>query len=101
MLDRGRGNVDDTTKLARDHLVDRRTNQLDRCQHIGVHRGDPVLTAPVTKIAWLGSASIGHQNVGIRTDRQDFGAPLGCRDVCGNGGDLDACLGANRRSRSL
>ena len=52
-------------------------------------------------IAWLGSAGIGHENIGIRTDRQDFGTALGCRNVGGNRCHLDARLGANRCSSSL
>src|SRR5579864_1322104 len=49
-LHRGRGDVDDAAELARHHAVDRRLDQLDRGQHVGVDGLDPVVAGPVAEI---------------------------------------------------
>ncbi len=84
-----RGDVDDSAEAARRHAVHRRLDQLDGGQHIGVQRRDPLLAAPVAKVARRGAAGVVNEDVDPRADGQRGGAALGCRDVAGHGSHLD------------
>ncbi|SOY55961.1 hypothetical protein CBM2585_A60166 [Cupriavidus taiwanensis] len=64
-LDRAAGDVDDAAPLARDHAVDGGLDQLDRGQHVGVERGQPVAALPVAEIARRRAAGVVDQDVEV------------------------------------
>ena len=64
-LHRRRRDVDDAAELARDHAVDRRLDELDRRQHVGVERADPRVAVPVAEIAGRRAAGVVDQDVGL------------------------------------
>ena len=92
-LHRGRGDVDDAAELARHHAVDRGLDQLDRGQHVGVDRLDPVVAGPVAEIAGRRAAGIVDQDVRIGTGFQHGLAPGRRGDVAGDFGHGYAGIG--------
>ena len=88
-------------KLARDHAVDSRLDQLDRRQHVGVDRLQPGLAIPFAKIAGRRAAGIGDENVGRRARRERGPATVLRGDVAGDSGHLDAARLANFGRRRL
>ena len=83
-LDRGRGDVDDATEFALDHAVDRRLDQLDRRQHVGVEGADPHIAIPIPEIAGRRAAGVVDEDVGLRARRERRGPALRRRDVAGD-----------------
>ena len=113
-LHRGGGDVDDAAEFSRHHAVDRRLDQLDRGQHVGVDRLDPVVAGPVAEVAGRRAAGIVDQDVRLGTGLQHGVASRRCRDVAHDLGDGDAGahfadfvggllqrLGAARRQRDM
>ena len=92
-LHRGRGDVDDAAEFARHHAVDRRLDQLDRRQHVGVDRLDPVVAGPVAEIAGRRAAGIVDQDVRIGTGLQRRLAARRRGDVADDLGHGDAGMG--------
>ena len=92
-LHRGGGDVDDAAEFARHHAVHRRLDQLDRRQHVGVDRLDPVVAGPVAEIAGRRAAGIVDQDIRIGTGLQRGLAPGGRGDVAGDFGHGDAGIG--------
>ena len=86
-LDRDRGDVDDAAEAAVDHAVDGRLDELDRGQHVGAERGDPVLAPPVPEIPGRRTARVVDQNVGLWARGEHGGPAFLGRDVGGDGGD--------------
>ncbi len=70
-------------KSALHHAVHGGLDQFNRRQHIGVKRGDPIVSVPIAKIARRRTAGIGHQDVWLRTCRQGFGAARFTGNVAG------------------
>jgi enamine deaminase RidA (YjgF/YER057c/UK114 family) len=65
-LDRARGDVDDAAEAARGHAVDGGLDQLDRREHVGVHR-HPGLAVPVAEVAGRRAAGVGDHDVEVDT----------------------------------
>ena len=62
-----RHDVDDAAEAARHHAVDREPHHLDRAEHHGVERGDPVVARPVAEIAGQRAVGVVEQDVGRGT----------------------------------
>ena len=62
---RAGSDVDDAAEAARDHPIQRCFDQFDGRQHVGVDRGDPVLTQPVAEIPRWRTARVVYQNIGL------------------------------------
>ena len=92
-LHRGGGDVDDAAEFARHHAVDRRLDQFDRGQHVGVDRLDPVVAGPVAEIAGRRAAGIVDQDVRIGAGLQHGFAARRGGDVADDIGDGDAGIG--------
>src|SRR5574340_945115 len=75
-LHRTRGDVHDTPEAARDHAIHRRLDELDRGQHVGIERPDPVLARPVAEIARRRTAGVGDEDVRREALSQDRGPAL-------------------------
>ena len=91
-LHRARGDVHDTAEAAFHHAVDRRLDEFDRRQHVGVDRLDPGVAVPVAEIAGRRAAGIVDDDVGLGTGGQHLPASVIGRDVDRNGRHLDAGL---------
>ena len=92
-LHRGGSDVDDAAELARHHAVHRRLDQLDRRQHVGVERLDPVVAGPVAEIARRRAAGVVDQDIRVRAGLQR-GLAAGRRgDVAGDFRHRDARTG--------
>ena len=89
-LHRARGDVDDAAEFARAHAVDRRLDQHDRRQHVGVERLLPVLDRPFAEIAMRRAAAIIDEDVGVGASGERRGAAGFGRDVAGNRRHLGA-----------
>src|SRR6266851_6412163 len=66
-LHRARRDVHDAAEAALHHAVDRRLDELDGRQHVGVDRLDPVVALPVAEIARRRTARVVDDDVGLRT----------------------------------
>jgi len=58
---------DDAAEFSGHHAVHRGLDQLDRRQHVGIQRLDPVVAGPVAEIAGWWAAGVIDQDVGVRT----------------------------------
>ena len=83
-LHRARRDVDDAPEAALDHRIDRRLDELDRRQHVGVERADPGVAVPVAEIAGRRPAGVVDQDVGLRARGERRGAALRRGDVAGD-----------------
>src|SRR6185312_14371457 len=74
------------------HAVDRRLDELDRRQHVGIERLDPVVAVPVAEVARRRAAGIVDDDVGLGARRQHLLAALVGRHVDGDRRHLHAVL---------
>ena len=96
-----RRDVDDAAEAALGHLVDGRLDQLDRRQHVGVDRLDPLVAVPVAEVARRRPAGVVDQDVDLRAGgERGRPARLG-RDVAGDRAHLAAAERAQLRGRRL
>src|SRR5437773_1228434 len=100
-LHRARGDVHDAPEAALHHAVDRRFDELDGRQHVGVDRLDPVVAGPLAEVAGRRAAGVVDANVGLRTGGEHLLAAGVGRDVDGDSRHLDAGLLADFLSRRL
>src|SRR6185312_7293542 len=91
-LHRAGGDVHDAPEAALHHAVDRRLDELDRRQHVGVDRLDPVVAVPVAEVARRRAARVVDDDVGLRARRQYLLAALFGRHVDGDRRHLHAVL---------
>src|SRR3546814_10513586 len=94
-LHRAGGDVHDAPEAALHHAVDGRLDELDRRQHVGVQRLDPVVAAPVAEVARRRAAGVVDEDVRLRAGLQRQAPPLRRGDVGRNRVDSHAGGGAD------
>ena len=70
--------------------------ELDGGQHVRVDRGVPVLEGPIPEVAGGRAACVVDEGVGLGAGREHRRAPLGGRDVAGDGGHPRPGAGSGR-----
>ena len=92
-LDGNRGDIDDAAELAFHHAVDRRLDQENGAEHVGVERGDPVVAVPIPEITGRWPTGIVDENIGRAAFFENGGAALFGGDI----GDHRSNFGAGGR----
>src|SRR6266705_5657225 len=95
-LHRARGDVDDAPEALRDHPVHRGLDQLDRSDHVGAYRLQPVLARELAEVPRRRAAGVGDEDVRLRAGGERRDAALFAGDVrrhgdhgrAGGGADL-------------
>src|SRR6266702_1110740 len=94
-LHRARSDIDDAPEAPRDHSVDRGFDQLDRGEHIGADRLQPVLPREFAEIPGRRAAGVGDENVRVRAGGERRSAAFLARDVGGDDRDRRSGRGAD------
>ena len=81
--------VDDTPEAAFAHAIDDRFDEINRGQHVGVDRLDPVVARPVAEIARWRAARIVDQDVDVWRGDEGGSSAFRCRDVARDRHDLN------------
>src|SRR5580704_7321681 len=100
-LHRTRRDVHDAAEAALHHAVDRRLDELDGRQHVGVDRLDPVVALPVAEITRRRATRVVDDDVGLRTGGEHLLTTSVGRDVDGDRRHLHAGLLADLLRRRL
>jgi hypothetical protein len=97
----GGSDVDDAAEFACHHAVDGCLDQLDRREHVGVQRLDPVVAGPVAEIARWWAAGIVDQDIRLRAGFEHRLPPRGRGDVADHLGHGHARIGLADLARGL